>query len=197
MTQLSPNQLFQENIEILTRFGGCNLFAAAVNQILNLPCYMVYHKFIDYDDTGTRHHGEITISKDELNDFKKEYLFLKKIDPDMSKTSQPIGHCYFIDDFENKHMLCDGLACLTPIKDINHPECEIIDQFEDDFTNYNFDPKECLKITPNIFKIINQTKLTKFSSNSWETLFSDAEIEKLKPELEKYIKNKPWRQNHG
>lgn len=197
MAQLLPNQLFQENVDLITRFGGCNLFAEEVSKMFNLPCYMVYHEYIDYDDTGIRKDGEITISEDNLNDFKNDYMAIKNDDPKMLYTSQPIGHCYFIDDFENKHMLCDGLAGLTPIKHINHPECEIIDQFENDFTNYNFDPKDCLRLTPNLFKIVNQTNLTKFSSNSWESLFSDAEIEKLKPELKRYIKNKPWRQTYS
>lgn len=47
--------------------GGCNIFAEEVYKMFNLPCYMVYHEYIDYDDTGTREDGEITISKDELN----------------------------------------------------------------------------------------------------------------------------------
>lgn len=29
--------------------GGCNLFAEEVSKMFSLPCYMVYHEYIDYD----------------------------------------------------------------------------------------------------------------------------------------------------
>lgn len=192
MTNLSPKTVFKAHLDLITRFGGCNLVAEEVSKMFNLPCYMVYHKYIDYDDTGTREDGEITISKDELNDFKNDYATIKKDDPKMLHTSQLIGHCYFIDHLKNKPVLCDGLENFGIIENIKHPEAEIIDQFELDYPNYNFDPKTCIKLKPSDFNLINRDDLDRYASNAWDSLFIGSMITPIKKELQKYIKNKPW-----
>lgn len=192
MTKLSSKTVFKDNLDLITRFGGCNLVAEEVSKLFNLPCYMVYHKYVDYDDTGIREDGEITISKDELNDFKNDYTAIKNDDPKMLYTSQPIGHCYFIDHLKNKPILCDGLENFGIIKNIKHPEAEIIDQFELDFPNYNFDPKNCIKLTPTDFNLINRNDLDRYASNSWNNLFIKSAIKPMTKELQNYIKKKPW-----
>lgn len=195
MTKQSPKKVFKANFELITRFGGCNLVAEEVSKMFNLPCYMVYHKYVDYDDTGTRNDNEITISKDDLDDFKNDYATIKNDDPKMLQTSQPIGHCYFIDHFKNKPVLCDGLETFGIITNIKHPKVEILNQFELDFPNYNFDPKNCIKLTPSDFNLINRNDLNRYASNSWDSLFIESMIEPMKRELQKYIKNKPWLNN--
>ena len=195
MTNLSPKTVFKDNLDVITRVGGCNLVAEEVSKMFNLPCYMIYHKYVDYDDTGTRNDDEITISKDELDEFKNNYATIKNDDPKMLQTSQPIGHCYFIDHLKNKPVLCDGLENFGIIKNIKHPEAEIIDQFELDFPNYNFDPKTCIKLTPADFNLINRNDLGKYASNAWNSLFIESMIRPMKRELQKYIKNKPWLNN--
>lgn len=195
MTNLSPKTVFKTNLDMITRFGGCNLVAEEVSKMFNLPCYMVYHEYIDYDDTGTREDDEITITNDELDAFKNDFTTIKNNDPKMQNTSQPIGHCYFIDYFKNKPVLCDGLENFRIIKNIKHPEGEIIDQFKLDFPNYNFDPKKCIKLKPSDFNLINRNDLDRYASNAWNDLFIKSMIKPVKKELKNYIKNKPWLDN--
>ena len=197
MTKLSNKQEFKRHLDMITRFGGCNLVAEEISKMFNLPCYMVYHKYVDYDDTGTRKNEEITISEYNLNDFKNDYTAIKNDDHKMLYTSQPIGHCYFIDylkkdHLKNKPVLCDGLETLGIIKNIKHPEAEIIDQFELDFPNYNFDPKNCIKLKPADFNLINRNDVNRYASNSWNDLFIKSMIRPMKRELKKYIEKKPW-----
>lgn len=170
---------------MITRFGGCNLVAEEVFNMFHLPCYMVYHKYIDYDDTGVRVDGEITIDEDELDGFKDDYLDIKNNDPEMLHTSQPIGHCYFIDHLKNEPVLCDGLETLGFIKNIEHPEAEIIEQLELDFPNYNFDPKGCIRLTPAEFNLINRNNVDKYASNAWNDLFTEATIKPMQRELQR------------
>lgn len=85
---------------------------------------------------------------------------------------------------------CDALLRKKTEKIVTN--AEIIDQFELDYPNYNFDPKKCIKLKPSDFNLINRNDLDRYSSNAWNTFLSESMIKPVKKELQKYIKNKPW-----
>jgi hypothetical protein len=196
-----PTKLLKQKIQPISswifRHGGCNLVAEIVQQELNLDCYMVYHKYLDYDETGTRNDdNEQTITTEELNNFQRDYHQLKQNPDPWEQTSRPIGHVYFIDhDAKNKPILCDGLGKLRLIKNSHDPKLEIKQQFREDFENFNFDPIGCHKITRAEFTKLNYTSPLSYSTNAWYMLFPPVIHYAIYKELVKYVQKRPWLKN--
>lgn len=131
-----------------------------------------------------------------MREFKDDYLNIRHADPEWKKTSQPIGHIYFIDyDKHNHPVICDGLGTYNRLNVNQHRKSALEDQFRYDFTNYNYDPIACRKLTTADFKILNYTDPLKYSSNSWKNVFSPSEIIAAKNALSRYVKRHPWLNN--
>lgn len=76
------DRLLRETHDWLFQHGGCNLVAEIVQQELNLDCYMIYHQYLGYDETGERvDDGTCSISPNELKTFKDDFCRIRKNDP--------------------------------------------------------------------------------------------------------------------
>lgn len=67
-------QLIRKENNWLFQHGSCNLVAEIVQQELNLTCYMVFHRYLDYDETGERYtDGTYSISPNQLRKFNTNF----------------------------------------------------------------------------------------------------------------------------
>lgn len=157
---------FENNLEIIARYGGCNLVTELMAQIYQTPSYMVYHDYTYFDDEDGS----------TLQEQKEDYERIKD-----QNNSKPIQHAYFTDDTGHIADLFNTFDKDELNDNPRFPENEHV-----------FDPRPVKTLQPADWHEINVSNKNKYATNSWSDLLEPNEQIVIIDKLIELSQTKPW-----